>query len=759
MKALTLLCALFVALSPLAGRTEGTWEPGQPACSKAEEGQRCIFAPREPGSSTAAGVEGAYRLAAGEPLWSERVTLGVALSGGGSKAAPIAMGVLAGLHDSGLLLPNRAANRETVVASVSGGGYAAYHLFTQLARGGPDKQALLDRAYRDCAGVHGQFFSTALARSVAQACSDAIDARHAEQSKLRCAQDLFQAGECSFAHRSSDAFQAGGRTALLLAPTLLSLAPHHFFNTLFDGAVRLSPSQEMYRIGIGLTYGSSAAFDESPTRHPDVLNCPDDSGQYNTGIPLRWSDVQEAERAGRPLRRADLRVPRTMHCTSFVAQREAPLENSEEARGSAHLLAHPLTFDELRGLQSGKAQVPFWVIQATAPRYRSLWGWMSGEHRDIPLDTFEFTAYGVGSTRYGFYTGTLPGLTALDATVSAAAFLDANQQAAPGGTAKTVLGLLQHGLNLSWGIDVPNPSVGELRRNVHRTLPFPLYWFDSPIATLAASAEERDRRRSAFIRVLDGGNADNTAVYSLYRRGIRTIVVADAAQDTDGKFADLCALRLALKGERRQLLLPGLAGFEAACDHKTKAYWDLFGAWPHELPALVGCITAAEKCGDDAQEVRLVVIKPRIEWNTGKPGPNGAQLAVGWDGHTGSRCVHAGRLYQAGATPAPCTMFGDGELCRKALPCDAASLLMNEDWNAPKRCGGFPQTSTVFTTVNSSGTLFAASRELSRHYTRLATEVIEDALRGGRGAFAAALVQQAEQPVAFSPSKCDDKSP
>jgi hypothetical protein len=54
--------------------------------------------------------------------------IGVALEGGGSKSAPFALGVLAGLQQLGLFTQKRVG----AVASVSGGTYAASFLFNRL---------------------------------------------------------------------------------------------------------------------------------------------------------------------------------------------------------------------------------------------------------------------------------------------------------------------------------------------------------------------------------------------------------------------------------------------------------------------------------------------------------------------------------------------------------------------------------------------------------------------------------------------------
>ncbi len=61
-----------------------------------------------------------------EQRGGKRPALGLALSGGGTKAGVFAHGVLHGLHDTGLL------EQVDVISSVSGGGYAAYWYYSKL---------------------------------------------------------------------------------------------------------------------------------------------------------------------------------------------------------------------------------------------------------------------------------------------------------------------------------------------------------------------------------------------------------------------------------------------------------------------------------------------------------------------------------------------------------------------------------------------------------------------------------------------------
>src|SRR5688572_6768961 len=65
-------------------------------------------------------------LRCGWGISAESRPIGLALSGGGSKSAPFAMGVLDGLRYSGVL------EEIDYISSVSGGSYAALYLYSRL---------------------------------------------------------------------------------------------------------------------------------------------------------------------------------------------------------------------------------------------------------------------------------------------------------------------------------------------------------------------------------------------------------------------------------------------------------------------------------------------------------------------------------------------------------------------------------------------------------------------------------------------------
>lgn len=733
-----------VAAAIAGGLPDNKPEPALPLveCSseKSLEVGPCVVLPEETSLR-----ESHYR-EANEGDWGRKPrALGVALSGGGSKSAPFALGVLAGLHDEHLLLPAQGAIRgrpqDVIVSSVSGGGYAAYHLFTQLswfrAHGTP-AAAGLEAAYADCLRhvpkeASGELRDKLLALECRkpQAKQPLL---FAEQYKLRCAQDIFQPGECSLLEGTVDGVTTYSRDSLIMVPTLLSLPVHHALNSVFDTGINLSPSQEIYRSGIGVTYGSvSLPGDPAPGPRPYMLNC-------TAGEPVMAGSIGVTPSIGR--------------CAVVPTFEDAPGPGPRALLRSVYVKPVDLSFDELRRLRQdeGNGNAPLWVIQATASKYRSLGGWAAGYDGNLDLDTFEFTSFGFGSRRYGFYPAHLPNLSVLDATVSAAAFFDANQQKYVGPVVKTAAGLALHGFNLNWGIDIPNYTVPAWRSAVHRTLPFPLYWLDSLLTQFGESPARAERKRSVFIRLMDGGNADNTGLMALIRRGVRTAVYADAAHDVHGKFEDLCVLRRHLhmrplrpghELERLTLHIPGLEGFGDDCNEKS---WDVFAEWKYPMPVLAACITrGGADCDGNDVVMRLVIVKPRVEWKLGEGAQeNGFMRSVRWDKEKGEarQCVQAGRLLPDGKD-----CYGTAaSACIQALPCEVVNLYLGspDSVTANKPETKFPQTSTVLTTANSTPALYAASRDLARHYTRLAGNVIRDAMENeGRNAFRKLWKEQA----------------
>jgi hypothetical protein len=188
------------------------------------------------------------------------------------------------------------------------------------------------------------------------------------------------------------------------------------------------------------------------------------------------------------------------------------------------------SFQELKEITE-KGQVPMWIINAT--NFEE--GWLkidnsSKGYRDLSNNVFEITPYGFGSGRY-LHTDKSPDYLNLDlprATLASAAFFDGL------GNGPILFGLL-HMTNLRWGIKVENYTTTEEKRNLHKFLLFPLYYFDM---------------NNSDITLSDGGQSgDNLGLYSLIKRGTKNIVIVSGSNDTTFfnsketlKLQDICSV-------------------------------------------------------------------------------------------------------------------------------------------------------------------------------------------------------------------------
>lgn len=634
---------------------------------------------------------------------------GIALSGGGSKASAFAIGVLAGLSDVRML------DRADFVSSVSGGSYAAYfyyahRLFPEVRGGAFRVKATNEELFQDCVAVPDRRHATPEVIDTIrtrvpycdrqslltyQANSELPGSVGSYQSFLKCMQDLMRPGDCNMDTTRS---WRKGISLPTFGGSLVTIIPSFVSNSLFDWGLATSPSAISYRDGIGLAYGATLV--DASNLSPELVS------------------------------------KRTRQCEQEAGPANAVLDCKQ---GFFDPDPIPMTFDELRVglLKMRDAEgdgMPFWIINAAAPQHRSIYGWLKQGREDVTnSDMFEMTAVSHGSGRYGYVSASpaIHDMTVLDAVRASAAFLDANQLALKNRFVRTGAGLGLHLANLDWGIDIANYNVATNRRLIHRSLPFPFYYADSVIARASESEmmtpARRDRERSVFIRLIDGGNAENLGVYSLLKREVRNILIADAAQDVEGQFSDLCGLRRRLLNTptvtRRFVYFPGLDNFGEHCnrlDGKNEEGEPVAGgkdsgydlhAWFTDHPLLLGCIretrypdNGAASCnGLAGKEVRLLVVKPAINVVAFK----NAQLSE----------VIRDNERERKSVLSECWVR-DGEKPTQLLNCDTAAFLyFNHDVRRGD-CPVFPQHSTVTMTGNSSVTLFVAYRELARQYIR-----------------------------------------
>lgn len=667
------------------------------------------------------------------PADRARSHFGIALSGGGTKASSFSIGVLAGLADVGLL------DKADYISTVSGGGYAAYfyyahRIFPEL-RPGPRLSVSNQDLFRDCLSdpediaeesIGARIRSTNycgrldLASRAANAAHKAQDIRY--QALLKCSQDLLRPGYC---HMNTTAGMDSGISLNALLGTVGSI-PHAFAaSTVFDQGYFLSPSGHVYRHGIGLAYGATLTL----------------------SAPLSEVAITDAAR----------------RCGQNLPGMIALLDCQPDGPGYGPAPV-ALTFDELRVglLKPGPAgeRLPFWIMSAAAPQTRSVFGWMATGTDDITnSDMFEMTAVSHGSGRYGYVSASpaIHDLSVLDSVAASAAFLDANQLKYKNRYLRTLLGVLQHGTNVDWGYDIANYNLGVERRQLHRRLPFPLYWFDKWMVDAPAiehpSPELKDRHRSVFIRLIDGGNAENLGAYSLLKRGVKQLLISDAAADENGKFEDICGLGRRLRytpGDvmPKNLYLPGLEDFAGHCAkvNKKDFAYDM-QSWFINHPVLFGCIRhQAVASGPDAckelgeKDVRLFIAKPAINFR---------------------RFVTNQMSGRIGGKLADCYVRGVDSLAPDSLiNCDSSIFLkLNHgvEKGVSPGCPIFPQHSTIFMTANSSGTLFVAYRELARQYVANTAAILTKLIKGdptGATDFDSAIAYQTKTPLPANGTKC-----
>src|SRR5262249_7705077 len=161
-------------------------------------------------------------------------------------------------------------------------------------------------------------------------------------------------------------------------------------------------------------------------------------------------------------------------------------------------------------------RIPFWIANTTAGVERSWWAWGPDDRASLEDSVFEFTPYSFGSRHFGRWIGTPANLELARVAGASAAFADAQQRTFSPWKNLAISALIRT-FAATWGIDVANPRWRDEVRLQHRFFPYPFYWlhYDSK------------NRNGAWIHLSDGGQSEDTGVWSLIRRGTQTIVLAD----------------------------------------------------------------------------------------------------------------------------------------------------------------------------------------------------------------------------------------
>lgn len=651
-----------------------------------------------------------------------RPDIGVALEGGGSKTAPFALGVLAGLQRSGVLA------KTDIIGSASGGTYAAYFYFARMLERANDPEypgGGEEQWFRDCLPIaYKSLFPASLGQLGRVAWCQEIGADGSPialvggndfekavpfQYQAKVGQDLFwplqtlrQRGEEWY---DADWLSNGALIGGLAVVQVLSMPPHLLAHGLFDWHGNFSPSRELYREGIERAYGHSVT---SWTRALESESFPD----------------------ARPARG---------YQTGTRRKRSWTLSTLEQA------------------YRDHRQRLPLWILSTSSSPGRPANFWVSPQPRDAQRFSFELGPHGQGSGLTGFLDAPPPDLSLRDAVGVSAAFLDDQQRLVmSSAAAQFVAGAGIFAFNLGWGTNVSNFNVSEAKRSAYAFMPWPLYWLPAFQGVEAP-----------FIRLADGGNVDNLGVVSLLRRGTRSIVVSASTDDVSGTFPSLCRLKNELelevpRGADRSVYavyVPALAQFGRVCNRELKRQeiaawgrdatqrlactrfglpfpsaaceqaWDRgtlssgvsgYNLWRWRQAVIEGCVVRRpaapredgesdyDPCGvarSEGREIsRLLIIKPAI-----------------W--------LEARDRQLAGDNVRSCTWGNDGATLGEPpddsippgmqLPCIALAHVAhrNLDSTACKhRKHMFPQDEFIKMTINSSYTLYGAYYDLGRHY-------------------------------------------
>ncbi len=307
-----------------------------------------------------------------------------------------------------------------------------------------------------------------------------------------------------------------------------------------------------------------------------------------------------------------------------------------------HMDAAKAQWRDLRALYNDKAteKLPLWILNTTnSPR---------GTGTD-PSRIFEITPFGQGSELTGYLKNGTPAIDDIGTAVRAsAAALDAQ-----GAGEK---------FSQTWS-----------SRN-----------FLFPVTEWGVTVENQFQKTPRHFRLSDGGHSENLGVYSLLRRGAQNIIVVDAAEDVEGRMADLCKLRSMLNSQGLTMTFRGeLADLGVVCEGNLESYASRAKAYNTSAwlnPVIPGEVVWPAASG----------IPPTRLW----------LIKLGWD-QQAARAAFNAKSCETQAHPISCFLsayYGH----------NAASVVRKD------KLMYFPQLTTTGAGFSSSTYLFWAYRELGR---------------------------------------------
>lgn len=453
--------------------------------------------------------------------------LGLALSGGGTRAASFSIGVLKALHEEGIL------NKVDVLSAVSGGSYAAYWLYQQHyymdkipAAYSYTRNTIFNSfdfeqyGYRTYDYDHYKNYG-ATGDNYNILCSKGSDCPRDPQYRF---QRHLETYSDILARPTSRPGQLWDYT-LKGGAWLISYPTHIIANGLFDTQTNLNPLRRFYENGLERTYGLSPLDFEGE--------------KYANDTTFLWANKAHAR---------DL---------DFTDLKTWLLNNNDS-----------------------KNRLPYLVVNTTTGYGNTglLWNKFGQFESTLTNRIFEFTPLHYGSSSYGYTTS--------ESSVSLSRSVSISGAAVDSQAESKFTSLLTAMTNTNLGYYIPNYNKSTFNRS-RQYIPFPFYYFASGTA-MDISAPH--------IYLSDGGHAENLGVFSLVRRGVGTIIVVDAENDTQSGFEGVGILKRALKQE-----------FNATMTLDTDKINNVYDAKTSIITGTISDIPGI--CGSDSCTIKLIYVK------------------------------------------------------------------------------------------------------------------------------------------------------
>lgn len=431
--------------------------------------------------------------------------LGLALSGGGTRAATFSIGVMKGLEENGVL------NQVEVISSVSGGSYASYWYLNNL------------------------FYKDFYQRSVDKFCtadsnSDECDKANTNLTDYGKIDKIGSFGNAIFRDNIDGMLGKVNPTICRKKGNSLNWANCYRYQYTLENSSKI------------------LSWSKKPGLWSDIKNFGNTTGQVSLqvlSIPLHWgiNGLFDWEVNMTPYRWL---YQNGLETSYGYVPTDASLEhfiNDEPFLFWPRVKATQLSFSDYKKfLNTDKGKPPYFIINTTG-RFGRSFGASHNDERTMEKEIFEFSPWHCGSILFGYKDvekcGDISWSKAV--SISGAAVdgqyseLNDNGQRLKEDFGDDFAAGLLNLFNADLGYHINNYKTDDpdgYKIGIHKTLPFPLYTFHD--WWLSAPDLEKDESTSIYLN--DGGASENLGLFSLVQRGIKRIIVVDAEYDPNSTF-------------------------------------------------------------------------------------------------------------------------------------------------------------------------------------------------------------------------------